>query len=79
MKNSLKQNIIKKISILLKLKSSYNLGKIKRSQHDIWDSLLHLQILFIIEKNIKRKISTSKLNKISKGKDIIKLLDENIR
>ena len=79
MKNSLKQNIIKKISKILKLKTYKQLSKIKRSQYDVWDSLVHLHIFFTIEKNIKKKIHVSKLNKISKGDDIIKLLNENIR
>ena len=46
MKNSLKQNIIKKISKILKLKTCKQLSKIKRSQYDVWDSLVDLHILF---------------------------------
>ena len=39
--------------------------------------LTHLQILFLLEKNVKKKISIEKLNKISSVKEIIKILDEN--
>ena len=39
--------------------------------------LTYLQIIFLLEKNIKKKISIEKLNKVSSVKDIIKILDEN--
>ena len=41
------------------------------------DSLIHLQIIFLIEKNSIKKISINKLSKISSGKDLIKIINEN--
>tara|TARA_Y100000590_G_scaffold29895_1_gene33269 strand:- start:627 stop:866 length:240 start_codon:yes stop_codon:yes gene_type:complete len=79
MKNTLKQKLIKKTLKLLKIKDANKLSKLKRKDHNEWDSLVHLQIIFLIEKNVKRKISINKLNKISKGKELIKIFDENLR
>ena len=47
--------------------------KLDRTTCEYWDSLAHLEIMFIIEKNSKKKIPAKKLNNINKGIDIIKL------
>jgi len=36
--------------------------------------LAHLEIIFIIEKNSKKKISATRLEKLNKGADIINLI-----
>ena len=77
MKNSSKQNLIKSIIKILKIKNEKELLKIRRKNFDKWDSLIHLQIIFLIEKNSTRKISINKLSKISSGKDLIKIINEN--
>ena len=79
MKNGLKQKAIKDIIKVLKLKNNNQLLKLQRSRSENWDSLVHLEILFIIEKNIKKKVSIKKLNKISNGKEILRYLNENNR
>tara|TARA_B100000029_G_C17086828_1_gene782655 strand:- start:67 stop:306 length:240 start_codon:yes stop_codon:yes gene_type:complete len=79
MKNGLKQKLIKDILKVLKLKNKNQLLKLERKKSEDWDSLVHLEILFIIEKSMKKKISIKKLNKISKGKEILKYLNENKR
>ena len=77
MKNLSKQNLIKDIIKILKIKNEKELLKIRRKNFDKWDSLIHLQIIFLIEKNSTRKISINKLSKISSGKDLIKIINEN--
>ena len=77
MKNLSKQNLIKEIIKILKIKNEKELLKIRRKNFDKWDSLIHLQIIFLIEKNSTRKISINKLSKISSGKDLIKIINEN--
>ncbi len=79
MKNGLKQKAIKDIIKILKLKNNNQLLKLQRSRSENWDSLVHLEILFIIEKNIKKKVSIKKLNRISNGKEILRYLNENNR
>ena len=79
MKNGSKQKLIKDILKVLKLKNKNQLLKLERKKSENWDSLVHLEILFIIEKSMKKKISIKKLNKISKGKEILKYLNENKR
>jgi|ETNmetMinimDraft_32_1059908.scaffolds.fasta_scaffold609442_2 acyl carrier protein len=79
MKNILKQRLIKDILKVFKINDEKKLIKIKRKNFDKWDSLAHLQIIFLIEKNSKKKISINKLNKISSGKDLVKILNENFR
>ena len=79
MKNGLKQKAIKDIIKILKLKNNNQLLKLQRSKSENWDSLVHLEILFIIEKNIKKKVSIKKLNRISNGKEILRYLNENNR
>ena len=76
MKNLLKQKLIKKINKILKLKNEKQLLNINRRNCDEWDSLNHLKIIFLLEKNIKNKISIDKLNKISNGKDLIKIINK---
>tara|TARA_B100000900_G_scaffold379558_1_gene364551 strand:- start:384 stop:617 length:234 start_codon:yes stop_codon:yes gene_type:complete len=77
MKNSSKSKLISHINKLLNIKNEKKLMSIKKKDYAKWDSLTHLQIIFLIEKNIKRKINISKLNKISSGKEIIKILNDN--
>jgi len=77
MKTLSKQKLIKNILKILKIKNEKNLIKTKRKNCDKWDSLIHLQIMFIIEKNVKKKISINVLNKISNGKDLVKIINEN--
>ena len=77
MKDISSLKIIRELLKIFKLKDKNKLLKIKRKNFDKWDSLTHLQIIFLLEKNIKKKISIEKLNKVSSVKDIIKILDEN--
>ena len=76
MKDTLSLKITRELLKIFKLKDKNKLLKINRKNFDKWDSLTHLQIIFLLEKNIK-KISIEKLNKVSSVKDIIKILDEN--
>ena len=67
-------NSIRSICKILKVNEK-NLIKVNRKTCKYWDSLAHLEIMFIIEKNIKKKISAKKLDNINKGSDIIKLFN----
>ena len=78
MKTTSKQKLTKLILKILKIKTELQLKKIIRKNYDLWDSLVHLEIIFLLEKNLSKKYSTNKLNKISNGKDLIKLINENI-
>ena len=75
MKNLSKLNLINELIKILKIKDKKKLKDIKRKNFDKWDSLTHLQIIFFLKKNIKKKISIQKLNKISTGKELIKIID----
>ena len=77
MKNISKSKLINKINKILGIKNEKNLIKVKKKNYSKWDSLTHLQIIFLLEKSIKKKISLIKLNKISTGKEIIKIINEN--
>ena len=77
MKDISSLKIIRELLKIFKLKDKKKLLKINRKNFDKWDSLTHLQILFLLEKNVKKKISIEKLNKISSVKEIIKILNEN--
>ena len=77
MKNSSKLKLIKDLLKILKIKNKKKLSLVNRKNFDKWDSLTHLQIIFLLEKNIKKKIPIEKLNRISTVKEIIKILDEN--
>ena len=77
MKNSSKLKLIKDLLKILKVKDKKKLLLIKRKNFDKWDSLTHLQVIFFLEKNIKKKIPIQKLNKISTGKELIKIIDVN--
>ena len=77
MKNSSKSKLIKDLLKILKVRDKKKLSFIKRINFDKWDSLTHLQVIFFLEKNIKRKIPIEKLNKISTGKELIKIIDAN--
>ena len=78
MKNLSKQKLIEKVCKLLKTNEK-KIFQIKRKNYDSWDSLLHLQLIFIIEKNLKKKISINKINKINTGREIISFINENYR
>ena len=78
MKTTSKQKLTKLILKILKIKTELRLKKIIRKNYDLWDSLVHLEIIFLLEKNLSKKYSINKLNKISNGKDLIKLINENI-
>ena len=77
MKNTSSLKVIKELHKIFKLKDKNKLLNINRKNFDKWDSLTHLQILFLLEKNTKKKIPIEKLDKISSVKEIIKILDEN--
>ena len=77
MKDTLSLKITRELLKIFKLKDKNKLLKINRKSFDKWDSLTHLQIIFLLEKNIKKKISIERLNKVSSVKEIIKILDEN--
>ena len=79
MKSISKQKLTKLILKTLKFKTELQLIKVNRKNYDSWDSLAHLEIIFLLEKNLKKKYSIKKLNKISNGKDLIKILNENFR
>ena len=66
-------NPIKEICKILKIKKK-KLIKLKRKTCTNWDSLAHLEIMFILEKNSKSKISINKLEQLNKGVDIINLI-----
>ena len=73
MKTLSKSKLIKDLLKILKVKDKKKLSLIKRVNFNKWDSLTHLQIIFFLEKNIKKKIAIEKLNKISTGKELIKI------
>jgi len=77
MKTLSKSKLIKDLLKILKVKDKKKLSLIKRVNFNKWDSLTHLQIIFFLEKNIKKKIAIEKLNKISTGKELIKIIDAN--
>jgi len=79
MKNLLKQKLIKSIFKILKVNNEKKLLKLNKKNYDKWDSLAHLQIMFLLEKILKKKFSLSKINKISSGKSLIKIINENTR
>ena len=79
MKTTSKLKLTKLILKILKIRTELQLKKIIRKNYDLWDSLVHLEIIFLLEKNLSKKYSTNKLNKISNGKDLIKLINENFR
>ena len=56
------------------IKNLVDSEKIKDIEKQEWDSLAHLEIIFIIEKNSKKKISINKLEKLNRGIDIINIL-----
>ena len=61
MRSTLKQKLISKITKILQIKSEKQLLKIKRRNHEDWDSLIHLNIIFLLEKKTKKKFSIDKL------------------
>ena len=79
MKTTSKLKLTKLILKILKIRTELQLKKIIRKNYDLWDSLVHLEIIFLLEKNLSKKYSINKLNKISNGKDLMKILNENFR
>ena len=79
MKTTSKLKLTKLILKILKIRTELQLKRIIRKNYDLWDSLVHLEIIFLLEKNLSKKYSINKLNKISNGKDLIKLINENFR
>ena len=79
MKTTSKLKLTKLILKILKIRTELQLKKIIRKNYDLWDSLVHLEIIFLLEKNLNKKYSINKLNKISNGKDLMKILNENFR
>ena len=79
MKTTSKLKLTKLILKILKIRTELQLKKIIRKNYDLWDSLAHLEIIFLLEKNLSKKYSINKLNKISNGKHLIKLINENFR
>ena len=77
MKNSSKSKLIKDLLKILKVKDKKKLSLINRKNFNKWDSLTNLQIIFLLEKNIKKKISITKLNKISTCKELKKIIKDN--
>lgn len=77
MKDTSSLKIVRELGKIFKLKDKNKILKINRKNFVKWDSLTHLQIIFLLEKNIKKKVSIEKLNKISSVKEIIKILNEN--
>ena len=61
---------IRAICKVLKVNNK-KLIKLRRSTCEQWDSLAHLEIMFIIEKYSKKKISNKKLINLNKGIDVI--------
>ena len=79
MKTTSKLKLTKLILKILKIRTELQLKRIIRKNYDLWDSLVHLEIIFLLEKNLSKKYSINKLNKISNGKDLMKILNENFR
>ena len=79
MKTTSKLKLTKLILKILKIRTELQLKKIIRKNYDLWDSIVHLEIIFLLEKNLSKKYSINKLNKISNGKDLMKILNENFR
>tara|TARA_B100001057_G_scaffold495865_1_gene595838 strand:+ start:112 stop:333 length:222 start_codon:yes stop_codon:yes gene_type:complete len=68
-----KELLYKKLSYIFdldikKIKPQLSLQSIKN-----WDSLKHMQLIFFIEKTIKKKIVTKDINRIKKISDIEKI------
>ena len=55
MKTTSKQKLTKLILKILKIKTELRLKKIIRKNYDLWDSLVHLEIIFLLEKNLSKK------------------------
>tara|TARA_Y100001970_G_scaffold269230_1_gene361411 strand:+ start:178 stop:411 length:234 start_codon:yes stop_codon:yes gene_type:complete len=77
MKNTSNLLLINKLLKILKINNIKKLSKIYRKNYDKWDSLTHLEIIFLLEKKFKKKISIDRINKINSGKNLIKIINEN--
>lgn len=68
--NSEKKNIVKKIANILKTDEKKLIKIDKFSKFETWDSLVHLEILSVLEKNFGNKLSKiknfSELNSLKK-------------
>ena len=69
-----KENVIKIISIVTKVDIKQINETSSMNDHTKWDSLAHLNIMNQIEKNFKKKISTSKMSDLNSVDKILKFL-----
>lgn len=69
-----KEKVIKIISSVTKI--DINLINVSSSMNDHikWDSLAHLNVMEQIERNFKKKISTSKMSDLNSVEKILKFL-----
>lgn len=69
-----KEKVIKIISIVIKVDIKKINETSSMKDHIKWDSLAHLIIMDQIEKNFKKKISTSKMSDLNSVDKILKFL-----
>ena len=69
-----KEKVIKIISIVTKVDIKQINETSSMNDHTKWDSLAHLNIMNQIEKNFKKKISTSKMSDLNSVDKILKFL-----
>ena len=69
-----KEKVIKIISIITKIDIKLINESSSMSDHIKWDSLAHLNIMEQIERNFKKKISTSKMSDLNSVDKILKFL-----
>jgi len=69
-----KEKVIKIISIVTKVDIKQINETSSMNDHIKWDSLAHLNIMGQIEKNFKKKISTSKMSDLDSVDKILKFL-----
>ena len=69
-----KEKVIKIISIVTKVDIKLINETSSMNDHNKWDSLAHLNIMVKIEKNFKKKISTSKMSDLNSVDKILKFL-----
>ena len=69
-----KEKVIKIISIITKIDIKLINESSSMNDHSKWDSLAHLSIMQKIERNFKKKISTSKMSDLNSVDKILKFL-----
>jgi acyl carrier protein len=69
-----KEKVIKIISVITKIDIKLINESSSMNDHSKWDSLAHLNIMEQIERNFKKKISTSKMSDLSSVDKILKFL-----